>query len=142
MNSTAEIPNAPRSRRRWWHRRITKLALVAAAALGLVIGLNSTALASGSFENNQTIMIIRDNGQYVGTVEVAIWTGNGARGNVHARVWGAGFSGFTQSQNVGRFTTYRGYIKVNRVLPVGSKICAEGFWGTQSVGLPCATIKA
>jgi hypothetical protein len=78
----------------------------------------------------------------VGTVEVAIWTMNRARGNVHAKVWGPdGVPYQTRSENVGAFTTYRGWAKVNKVLPAGSRICAEGFWGDTSVGLPCATIQ-
>jgi hypothetical protein len=140
MIEAVDTAEEARPARRGRRRRVTKLLVVIAASLGMVIGLNSPALAAGEFENNQTIMIIRDHGLYVGTVEVAIWTANETRGNVHAKVWGPGFSGWTHSEDVGSFTTFRGWVKVDRVLPAGSKVCAEGFWGTQSVGLPCATI--
>jgi hypothetical protein len=132
-------PARPAGRR--LRRRVTRLLVVLAASLGMVIGLNSPAMAAGEFENNQTTMIIRDHGRYVGTVEVAIWTANAARGDVHAKVWGPGFSGWTKSENVGSFTTFRGWVKVDRVLPAGARVCAEGFWGNSSVGLPCATIE-
>jgi hypothetical protein len=121
---------------------MTRLVVVVAASLGMVVGLNSPAMAGGDFDNNQTTMIIRDSGRYVGTVEVAIWTQNRPRNDVQAKVFGPGFSGWTRSENVGSFTTYRGWVNVNRVLPVGAKICAEGFYGDSSVGLPCATIEA
>jgi hypothetical protein len=140
VSGTVYTPEAARPGRRLLRRRATKLLLVAAAALGMVIGLNSPAMAAGRFENNQTTMIIRDNGVYVGTIEVAIWTSNAPRGDVQARVFGPGFSGWTRSEDVGSFRTYRGYLKVDRVLPAGSRVCAEGFWGSSSVGLPCATI--
>jgi hypothetical protein len=139
MIFSGERERAPRVRSTL-RRRVTRLLAVLAASVGMVIGLNSPALAAGEWSNNQTTMIIRDHGLYVGTVEVAIWTQNQARGNVHARVWGAGFSGWTSSQNVGAWTTYRGWVTVNRVLPAGSRVCAEGFYGNQSVGLPCVTI--
>jgi hypothetical protein len=138
-----DIAGTTRPARGRLRRRITRLLVVVAASLGMVIGLNSPAMAAGEFENNQTIMIIRESGRYVGTVEVAIWTSNAARGNVHARVWAEGFpSSWTKSEDVGAWTTFRGHVKVDRVLRAGSKICAEGFWGTVSVGLPCATIVA
>lgn len=123
-------------------RGMTRVLVVVAASLGMVVGLNSPAMAGGEFDNNQTTMIIRDSGRYVGTVEVAIWTQNRPRNDVQAKVFGPGFSGWTRSENVGSFTTYRGWVKVNRVLPDGAKICAEGFYGDSSVGLPCATIEA
>lgn len=123
-------------------RGMTRVLVVVAASLGMVVGLNSPAMAGGEFDNNQTTMIIRDSGRYVGTVEVAIWTQNRPHNDVQAKVFGPGFSGWTRSENVGSFTTYRGWVKVNRVLPDGAKICAEGFYGDSSVGLPCATIEA
>ena len=54
---------------------------------------------------------------------------------------GAGFSGWTKAQTLGKFTTYRGWVTVNRVLPEGSRICAEGFLDGRSHGLPCTTIR-
>jgi hypothetical protein len=123
-------------------RGTTRVLVVVGASLGMVVGLNSPAMAGGEFDNNQTTMIIRDSGRYVGTVEVAIWTQNRPHNDVQAKVFGPGFSGWTRSENVGSFTTYRGWVKVNRVLPDGAKICAEGFYGDSSVGLPCATIEA
>jgi hypothetical protein len=131
-----------RSSHRRLRRGMTRAFVVVAASLSMVVGLNSQAMAAGEFENNQTTMIIRDHGRYVGTVEVAIWTTNRPQGDVHAKVWGPGFSGWTHSEDVGSFTTFRGWVKVDRVLPDGAKVCAEGFWGDSSVGLPCATIEA
>jgi hypothetical protein len=135
-----DAAEAARPARRGLRRRATRLLVVVVASVGMVIGLNSPAMAEGEFESSQTTMIIRDHGLYVGTVEVAIWTMNRARGNVHAKVFGPGFSGWTHSEDVGSFTTFRGWVKVDRVLRAGDRVCAEGFWGSESVGLPCATI--
>jgi hypothetical protein len=99
---------------------MTRLLVVVAASLGMVI------------RNNQTMMIIRDNGLYVGTVEVTICTANEARGNVHTKVWDPSFSGCTHSENVGSFTTFRGLVKVDRVLRAGDRVCAVGFWGNSA----------
>jgi hypothetical protein len=140
INNAGDMERTAQPVRGRVRRRVTRLLVVTAASLGMVIGLSSPALAEGEWTNNQTTMIIRDHGVYVGTVEVAIWTQNQARSNVRARVWGEGFSGWTHSENVGSFTTYRGWVTVNRVLPSGSRVCSEGFYGNQSVGLPCVTI--
>jgi hypothetical protein len=137
-----DIAGTARPARRRLRRRVTRLLVIVAASVGMVVGLNSPAMASGEFESVFTTMIIREDGLYVDTVEVAIWTSNAARGDVQAKVWGAGFSGgWTRSEDVGSFTTYRGFVKVDRVLREGEQLCAEGFWGTQSIGLPCATIE-
>jgi hypothetical protein len=86
-------------------RGMTRVVVVVAASLGMVVGLNSPAMAGGDFDNNQTMMIIRDSGRYVGTVEVAIWTQNRPRNDVQAKVFGPGFSGWTRSENVGSVTS-------------------------------------
>jgi hypothetical protein len=131
--------------RRWGggRHRAVRLLSVTLMSLAMMIGLNSPAMAGGRFTNHQTTMIIHDSGRYVGTVEIEIWTGNQMRSNVHPRVWGSGFSGWTHTErSVGAWITFRGWVRVNRVLPEGSRVCAEGFFNEGSHGLPCVTITA
>ncbi|WP_308820101.1 hypothetical protein [Pseudonocardia alni] len=108
-----------------------------------ILTLSSSAWAGGTFENGKTSLIIRNSGQYVGTVEIAIWTGS-QKASYHGRVWWAGGSANTPSEYTS-WSTYRRQVSINRVLPVGSQVCAEGFYylgaaGYRSIGRPCATI--
>jgi hypothetical protein len=50
-----DTAEAARPVRRGLRRRVTRMLVVVAASLGMVIGLSSPAMAAGEFENNQTL---------------------------------------------------------------------------------------
>jgi hypothetical protein len=121
------------------------VALLAALACALMISVVSSAPAhaAGDWSNNQTTVISRDHGLYLGQLEVAVWTMN-QPGTVRAHVWGPGFNYYSAPEGVGPFRTFRAYFDVNQVFADQSKICAEGErmidgeWVGQ--GLPCFTV--
>ncbi|MEU3460765.1 hypothetical protein ABZ721_12505 [Streptomyces sp. NPDC006733] len=45
-------------------------------------------------------------------------------------------------EDVAKFRTHRDQAYPQRHFPAGTRPCAEGFRGEESVGLPCATITA
>ena len=121
------------------------VALFGALACALMIGVVSgtPAHAAGEWDNNQTTVISRDHGLYLGQLEVAVWTMN-QPGTFRAHVWGPGFNYYSTPEGVGPFRTFRAYFDVNQVFADQSKICAEGErlidgeWVGQ--GLPCFTV--
>jgi hypothetical protein len=130
---------------RW---RLNRMAMRAAAlllAVSAITGLNfvnsPTASASGEFCNNQVCFTINTGGLYVGRIETTHWTGNQG-GPYKAHVWSTNgqIDYWTRPENVPNFTTYRDHRDVNQNFPSGTRICVEGWAGTSSVGLPCATI--
>jgi hypothetical protein len=123
-------------------RRIGRIGVVMVTAVAALFALSGPAMAEGKWSNHQTTLIIRDSGRYVGTAQVAISVGS-QKASYRGRIFGPGFDVTTQSEYLS-WATYRGYVNVNRVLPVGSRVCAEGFrydgqnW--VSIGLPCVMI--
>jgi hypothetical protein len=121
------------------------MALIGALVCALMIGvLSSTpAHAAGEWSNNQTTVISRDHGLYLGQLEVAVWTMN-QPGLFRAHVWGPGFNYYSVPEHVDSFRTFRAYFDVNQVFADQTKICAEGEryidgeWVGQ--GLPCFTV--
>jgi hypothetical protein len=60
---------------------------------------------------------------------------------VNARVWSDnGWSAWTHTEDVGAFTTYRGWVYPQRHFPSQTRICVEGFKSGGSYGLPCFTV--
>ncbi|MEJ8643690.1 hypothetical protein WKI68_24595 [Streptomyces sp. MS1.HAVA.3] len=58
-----------------------------------------------------------------------------------ARVWTtSGWSANTKAEDVAAFRTYRDRAYPQRHFPAGTRLCAEGFRGGASVGLPCVTL--
>ncbi|MEV6239244.1 hypothetical protein [Lentzea sp. NPDC051838] len=118
-------------------KRILGVALLAAAAM---TSATVPAHAEGKWCNNQTCVQAYDNGTYLGRLEVSIWTQNQA-GRVNAKVWSStGWSQWTHTEDVGPFTTYRGWVYPQRHFPSQTRICVEGFKGGGSYGLPCFTV--
>jgi hypothetical protein len=114
------------------------LALVAAAAAFTVA--SPPAQAAGKWCNNQVCIESYDWGTYLGRLEVSLWTQNQG-GRVNARVWSSnGWSAWTHTENVGAFTTYRGWVYPQRHFPSQTRICVEGFKSGGSYGLPCFTV--
>jgi len=121
-------------------RKLGAVALVVAAAVGVVTGVASPAQASGKWCNNQVCVESYDGGTYLGRLEVSVWTQN-RPGRVNARVWStSGWSQWTHTEDVGAFTTYRGWVYPQQHFPSQTRICVEGFQSDSSVGLPCFTI--
>lgn len=124
-------------------RLIARVGAVLAGVLAILAVTTGTASAHGEFSNNQTTLITRDDGRYIGTLEVAVWTQN-VQASYHVHVWGPGFNLNTKTENVGAFRTYRDYVPLNRAFKDGDRICGEGWRSTgsgyQSMGLPCFTI--
>jgi len=118
------------------------------AALGtaalLVTGLASPASASGKFNSGSTSIVSRDDGLYVGTLEVQVYTYGAA--SYHADIWGPGFKRNLKTEYVTGNRRYIDYVKLNRVFREGDRICAQGWkyngHGYDSLGLPCFTIHA
>lgn len=64
-------------------------------------------------------------------------------GRIRARGWTTnGWSAHTKVEDVAKFRTHRDQAYPQRHFPAGTRPCAEGFRGEESVGLPCATITA
>jgi phosphatidate phosphatase APP1 len=121
-------------------RKLVAAALTAVAAVGMVVGVSTPAQASGKWCNNQVCIESYDSGTYIGRLEVSIWTQNQA-GRVNARVWSDnGWSAWTHTEDVGAFTTYRGWVYPQRHFPSQTRICVEGFKSGGSYGLPCFTV--
>ncbi|MFI6094369.1 hypothetical protein ACIA8G_02380 [Lentzea sp. NPDC051213] len=121
-------------------QKLSSAALAVLVSGGLTIVATTPAHAEGKWCNNQTCIQSYDNGTYLGRLEVSIWTQNQA-GRVNAKVWSSnGWSQWTHTENVGVFTTYRGWVYPQRQFPSQTRICVEGFKSGGSYGLPCFTV--
>jgi hypothetical protein len=125
------------------HDIVKKLAAgigTTAAALGCAIATGSSAAADGKWCNNAVCIETYDSGTYLGRVEVSVVNTNQPH-RISARVWSTnGWSANTKVEDVAAFRTYRDQAYPQRHFPAGTRICAEGFRGGDSVGLPCVTI--
>ncbi|MEV8017266.1 hypothetical protein AB0O76_13130 [Streptomyces sp. NPDC086554] len=112
----------------------------AAAALGCVIAAGPSAVADGKWCNHSVCIETYDSGTYLGRVEVSVTNTNQPH-RIRARVWTTnGWSANTKTEDVAAFRTYRDQAYPQRHFPAGTRLCAEGFRGGASVGLPCVTI--
>ncbi|MFJ8932298.1 MULTISPECIES: hypothetical protein [unclassified Streptomyces] len=112
----------------------------AVAALGCVIAAGQPAAADGKWCNNSVCIETYDSGTYLGRVEVSVVNTNQPH-RISARVWTTnGWSANTKVEDVDAFRTYRDQAYPQRHFPAGTRLCAEGFRGDESVGLPCVTI--
>lgn len=112
----------------------------AAAALGCVIAAGPPAAADGKWCNNSVCIQTYYIGTYLGRVEVSVINTNQPH-RISARVWTTnGWSANTKVEDVAAFRTYRDQTYPQRHFPAGTRLCAEGFRGGDSVGLPCVTI--
>ncbi|MGD6748296.1 hypothetical protein ACOKM3_41370 [Streptomyces sp. BH106] len=112
----------------------------AVAALGCVIAAGQPAAADGKWCNNAVCIETYDSGTYLGRVEVSVVNTNQPH-RISARVWTTnGWSANTKVEDVDAFRTYRDQAYPQRHFPAGTRLCAEGFRGGESVGLPCVTI--
>ncbi|MGW2227963.1 hypothetical protein [Streptomyces formicae] len=110
------------------------------AAVGLVLAAGPTASADGKWCNNSVCIETYDSGTYLGRVEVSVINTNQPH-RISARVWTTdGWSANTKVEDVDAFRTYRDQAYPQRHFPAGTRLCAEGFRGGDSVGLPCVTI--
>ncbi|ANS69866.1 hypothetical protein SLINC_7642 [Streptomyces lincolnensis] len=111
-----------------------------AAALGCVIAVGQPAAADGKWCNHSVCIETYDSGTYLGRVEVSVTNTNQPH-RISARVWTTnGWSANTKVEDVAAFRTYRDQAYPQRHFPAGTRLCAEGFRGGASVGLPCVTI--
>ncbi|MFE5867124.1 hypothetical protein ACFQ6V_00580 [Streptomyces roseifaciens] len=111
-----------------------------AAALGCVIASGPPAAAAGKWCNHSVCIQTYDTGNYLGRVEVSV-TNTNQPNRIRARVWTTnGWSAGTKTEDVAKFRTYRDQAYPQRHFPPGTRLCAEGFRGGASVGLPCTTI--
>ncbi|GAA1945737.1 hypothetical protein GCM10009837_84710 [Streptomyces durmitorensis] len=111
-----------------------------AAALGCVIVTGPSAAADGEWCNHSVCIRTYDSGTYLGRVEVSV-TNTNQPNRISARVWTTnGWSANTKVEDVDKFRTYRDQAYPQRHFPAGTRLCAEGFRGGASVGLPCVTI--
>ncbi|MFH8572925.1 hypothetical protein [Streptomyces sp. NPDC017993] len=115
-----------------------------AAALGCVIAAGPPAAAAGKWCNHSVCIETYDSGTYLGRVEVSV-TNTNQPNRIRARVWvtndrGNLWSANTKAEDVAKFRTYRDQAYPQRHFPSGTRLCAEGFRGGTSVGLPCVTI--
>ena len=121
-------------------RKIAAGVGAALAAIGCVIAAGPPAAASGKWCNNAVCIETYDNGTYLGRVEVSVINTNQPH-RISARVWTTdGWSANTKTEDVAAFRTYRDQAYPQRHFPAGTRLCAEGFRGGESVGLPCVTI--
>ncbi|MGW1375026.1 hypothetical protein ACWD6P_12240 [Streptomyces sp. NPDC002446] len=112
----------------------------AAAALGLVLVAGPPAAAAGKWCNRSVCIETYDTGTYLGRVEVSVVNTNQPN-TISARVWTTdGWSANTKVEDVATFRTYRDQAYPQRHFAPGTRLCAEGFRGGASVGLPCVTI--
>ncbi|WLW50063.1 hypothetical protein [Streptomyces sp. YU58] len=110
------------------------------AALGCVIAVGPPAAAAGKWCNHSVCIETYDTGTYLGRVEVSVTNTNQPH-RISARVWTTnGWSANTKVEDVAAFRTYRDQAYPQRHFPAGTRLCAEGFRGGASVGLPCVTI--
>lgn len=125
--------------RAYVNKTVSSLA-AAAAALGCVIAVGQPAAADGKWCNNSVCIETYDTGTYLGRVEVSVVNTNQPH-RISARVWTTnGWSANTKVEDVAAFRTYRDQAYPQRHFPAGTRLCAEGFRGDASVGLPCVTI--
>ncbi|CAM5281514.1 hypothetical protein SAVIM338S_00144 [Streptomyces avidinii] len=111
-----------------------------AAALGCLIAAGPPAAADGEWCNRSVCIRTYDEGTYLGRVEVSVVNTNQPH-RIRARVWTtSGWSANTKIEDVAAFRTYRDQAYPQRSFPTGTRLCAEGFIGDSSVGLPCVTI--
>ncbi|MGW3417220.1 hypothetical protein [Streptomyces phaeochromogenes] len=111
-----------------------------AAALGCVIVAGPPAAADGKWCNNSVCIETYDTGTYLGRVEVSVTNTNQPH-RISARVWTTnGWAANTKVEDVDAFRTYRDQAYPQRHFPAGTRLCAEGFRGGASVGLPCVTL--
>ncbi|MFE0255101.1 hypothetical protein [Streptomyces sp. NPDC059010] len=111
-----------------------------AAAVGIVFAAGPPATAEGKWCNNSVCIETYDNGTYLGRVEVSV-TNTNQPNRISARVWTTnGWSANMKTEDVAAFRTYRDQAYPQRHFPAGTRLCAEGFRGGSSVGLPCVTI--
>ncbi|MEV5607608.1 hypothetical protein [Streptomyces sp. NPDC052225] len=121
-------------------KQIVSGAGAVAAALGCVLVAGPPAAADGKWCNNAVCIETYDTGTYLGRVEVSVINGNQPH-TISARVWTTnGWSAHTKVEDVAAFRTYRDQAYPQRHFPAGTRLCAEGFRGGESVGLPCVTI--
>ncbi|MEU1375474.1 hypothetical protein ABZ442_17700 [Streptomyces triculaminicus] len=121
-------------------RKIITAVGVAAAAVSVVFTAGPPAAAAGKWCNNSVCIETYDTGTYLGRVEVSV-TNTNQPNRISARVWTTnGWSANTKTEDVAKFRTYRDQAYPQRHFPAGTRLCAEGFRGGQSVGLPCVTL--
>ncbi|MFC7304370.1 hypothetical protein ACFQVC_09130 [Streptomyces monticola] len=121
------------------HKLITSIG-AAAATLGIVLASGPSAVADGKWCNNSVCIETYDSGTYLGRVEVSVTNTNQPH-SIRARVWTTdGWSAHTKTEHVDAFRTYRDQAYPQRHFPAGTRLCAEGFRGDASVGLPCVTL--
>ncbi|WP_434587459.1 hypothetical protein [Streptomyces sp. A5-4] len=109
------------------------------AAIGCVIATGPPAAPAGKWCNNYVCIETHDNGTYLGRVEVSVAHINQAN-RISARAWTTnGWSANTKVEDVAASRTYRDR-PIPSSFPAGTRLCAEGFRGGQSVGLPCVTL--
>jgi hypothetical protein len=121
-------------------KKTASVIAVAAAALGCVIATGQPAVADGEWCNHSVCIRTYDTGTYLGRVEVSVVNTNQPN-RITARVWTTnGWSANAKVEDVAKFRTYRDQVYPQRHFPAGTRLCAEGFRGGQSVGLPCVTI--
>ncbi|UQX05426.1 hypothetical protein [Streptomyces sp. RerS4] len=112
----------------------------AAAALAIVFAAGPPAAASGKWCNHSVCIETYDTGTYLGRVEVSVTNTNQPH-RISARVWTTdGWSARTKVEDVAKFRTYRDHAYPQRRFAPGTRLCAEGFRGGASVGLPCVTL--
>ncbi|MFI6873918.1 hypothetical protein ACIBL6_10805 [Streptomyces sp. NPDC050400] len=110
------------------------------AALGCLVVAGPPAVADGKWCNNAVCIETYDTGTYLGRVEVSVINTNQPH-TISARVWTTdGWSATTKTEDVAAFRTYRDQAYPQRHFAAGTRLCAEGFRGGDSVGLPCVTI--
>lgn len=120
--------------------RLRTVLVTLAVTAGLVLVPVAPASAAGEWCNHQTCIKSYDHGAYLGRLEVSVWTQNRA-GRVNARVWSSnGWSQWTHTEDVGPFTTYRGWVYPQRHFPSQTRICVEGYKSGGKFGLPCFTV--
>lgn len=126
-------------------KRMFNAVLALTAAAMFMVVPNSAAWASGTFSNGWVRIVSRDDGRYIGTLEVQIYTYGNA--TYHADLFGPGFSYHLKDEYVTGMRRYIDYKTLNHVYNEGDVICAQG-WKADghgkyiSVGLPCFTIHA
>ncbi|MEU8431594.1 hypothetical protein AB0F18_01560 [Streptomyces sp. NPDC029216] len=121
-------------------RKIVTGISATAAACMLLFATGSPAAADGKWCNHSVCIETYDTGTYLGRVEVSVVNTNQPH-RISARVWTTnGWSATTKSEDVAAFRTYRDQAYPQRHFPAGTRLCAEGFRGGESVGLPCVTL--
>ncbi len=125
-------------------RKIVTATATTAAAVGIVFSAGPPATADGKWCNHSVCIETYDTGTYLGRVEVSV-TNTNQPNRISARVWVTNdstdlWSARTKPEDVAKFRTYRDQAYPQRHFPAGTRLCAEGFRGGESVGLPCVTL--